>query len=142
MTDMLCLCGRIYKDKFTESNYKEKDWLAKAIQWYRKGFEVQPNIYAGINLATLLVVHGDQFSKSRELQTISKERDVCILFREMKSLLLVNTLHNLLGRKGSLERLSDYWDVATYFEISVLSDDYGKACAAAECMFKLNPQPW
>ena len=32
--DFLCLCGRIYKDKFIESDYSDNDCRDKAIHWW------------------------------------------------------------------------------------------------------------
>ncbi|KAG9329146.1 hypothetical protein JZ751_007474, partial [Albula glossodonta] len=68
--DMFCLCGRIYKDIFLDSDCKDTKNRDNAIQWYRKGFELQPTLYSGINLAVLLIVAGQQFESSIELRKI------------------------------------------------------------------------
>ncbi|XP_039103315.1 mitogen-activated protein kinase kinase kinase 15 [Hyaena hyaena] len=122
--DMLCLCGRIYKDIFLDSECKDGISRDRAIEWYRKGFELQSSLYSGINLAILLIVAGQQFETSIELRKIGVR------------------LNSLLGRKGSLEKMNNYWDVGQFFNVSMLANDVGKAVQAAERLFKLKPPVW
>uniref|UniRef100_A0AAX7UYS0 mitogen-activated protein kinase kinase kinase n=1 Tax=Astatotilapia calliptera TaxID=8154 RepID=A0AAX7UYS0_ASTCA len=121
--DMFCLCGRIYKDIFLDSDCKDTKNRDNAIQ-YRKGFELQPTLYSGINLAVLLIVAGQQFESSMELRKIGVR------------------LNSLLGRKGSLEKMNNYWDVGQFFTVSMLASDIPKATQAAEKLFKLKPPVW
>ncbi|KAM9172812.1 mitogen-activated protein kinase kinase kinase 15 isoform 2-T2 [Pangshura tecta] len=122
--DMFCLCGRIYKDIFLDSDCKDTSSRDIAIEWYRKGFELQSSLYSGINLAVLLIVAGQQFETSIELRKIGVR------------------LNSLLGRKGSLEKMNNYWDVGQFFSVSMLASDIGKAVQAAEKLFKLKPPVW
>uniref|UniRef100_A0A3Q1LNJ3 mitogen-activated protein kinase kinase kinase n=1 Tax=Bos taurus TaxID=9913 RepID=A0A3Q1LNJ3_BOVIN len=122
--DMFCLCGRIYKDVFLDSDCKDDASRDSAIEWYRKGFALQPSLYSGINLAVLLIVAGQQFETSMELRKIGVR------------------LNSLLGRKGSLEKMNSYWDVGQFFSVSMLASDVGKAVQAAERLFRLKPPVW
>jgi mitogen-activated protein kinase kinase kinase 5 len=83
--DLVCLAGRIYKDKFILSNYEDRDSLDKCIEWYRKAFTTTPSEYSGINLMTMLRAKGEQFEHNEEMQQIAV------------------VLNSLLGRKGALK---------------------------------------
>ncbi|CAN0150395.1 unnamed protein product [Lampetra fluviatilis] len=123
-SDMLCLCGRIYKDKFMDSGCSDTESRDSALEWYRKAFDVEPSLYSGIHLASLLIASGQDFEGSPELRKIGMK------------------LNSLLGRKGSLEKLSSYWDVGLFMAVSLLAGDHAKATQAADKLYRLHPPPW
>ncbi|XP_026719308.1 mitogen-activated protein kinase kinase kinase 6 [Athene cunicularia] len=122
--DLLCLCGRIYKDMFIDSGLTDTETRDRALYWYNKAFEVEPSLHAGINAAVLLVAAGHQFETSVQLQQIGVK------------------LSCLQGRKGSPEELRYYWDVGFCLGAGILANDLGKVIQASEKLYKLNAPGW
>uniref|UniRef100_G1PLN6 mitogen-activated protein kinase kinase kinase n=1 Tax=Myotis lucifugus TaxID=59463 RepID=G1PLN6_MYOLU len=121
---MFCLCGMIYKDIFLDSHCKDNASRDSAIEWYRKGFELQSSLYSGINLSILLIVAGQQFETSMELRKIGIQ------------------LSSMLGRKGRLEKMNNYWDVGQFLSVTMLANNVEKSIQAAEQLFRLKPPVW
>ncbi|CAH8564084.1 unnamed protein product [Schistosoma turkestanicum] len=122
--DMYGLFGRIQKDRFMDSCGEDKEALDLAIQGYREGLKIDANEYLLVNVATLLVIKG------MDLETSAEMRKIC------------NTLNLRVGQKGNISTINDYWDVATLFEVRVISEDYAGAVQAVERMYLLDPPDW
>lgn len=52
------------------------------------------------------------------------------------------TLSTLLGRKGSLEKMKDYWDVGFYLGANILANEQRKVILASEKLYRLNAPVW
>lgn len=52
------------------------------------------------------------------------------------------TLSTLLGRKGSLEKMKDYWDVGFYLGANILADEHRKVIMASDKLYRLNAPVW
>ncbi|KAJ3597248.1 hypothetical protein NHX12_000776, partial [Muraenolepis orangiensis] len=123
-SDAYCLCGRIYKDMFIGSGFTDHDSREQACYWYGKAFEVEPSLHSGIHNVVLLMAAGHEFDTSIELRKIGV------------------TLSSLLGRKGSLEKMQDYWDVGLYLGASILANEHKKVIEASEKLYRLNAPIW
>uniref|UniRef100_A0A674DS21 mitogen-activated protein kinase kinase kinase n=1 Tax=Salmo trutta TaxID=8032 RepID=A0A674DS21_SALTR len=119
-SDVHCLCGRIYKDMFMSSGFKDHRSRDQACYWYGKAFETEQTLHSGINNVVLLMAAGHEFDTSIELRKIGV------------------TLSSLLGRKGSLEKMQDYWDVGFYLGASILANEHRKVIEASEKLYRLN----
>ncbi|KAI4897447.1 hypothetical protein NFI96_022307 [Prochilodus magdalenae] len=123
-SDVYCLCGRIYKDMFLSSVFMDTHSRDQACYWYGKAFEMEPSLHSGINYVILLMAAGHEFDTSIELRKIGV------------------TLSSLLGRKGSLEKMQDYWDVGFYLGAGILANEHKKVIEASEKLYRLNAPMW
>uniref|UniRef100_A0A672H198 mitogen-activated protein kinase kinase kinase n=1 Tax=Salarias fasciatus TaxID=181472 RepID=A0A672H198_SALFA len=123
-SDVYCLCGRIYKDMFMSSGFTDQRSRDQACYWYGKAFETEPTLHSGINSVVLLMAAGHEFETSIELRKIGV------------------TLNTLLGRKGSLEKMKDYWDVGFYLGANILTKEHKKVIEASDKLYRLKAPIW
>ncbi|KAJ8405064.1 hypothetical protein AAFF_G00329850 [Aldrovandia affinis] len=123
-SDVFCLCGRIYKDMFLSSGFTDTASRDLACYWYAKAFESEPTLHSAINNVVLLMAAGHEYDSSIELRKIGV------------------TLSSLLGRKGNLEKMQDYWDVGFYLGANILSNEHKKVIEASEKLYKLKAPLW
>ncbi|XP_061814603.2 mitogen-activated protein kinase kinase kinase 5 [Nerophis lumbriciformis] len=124
VSDVYCLCGRIYKDMFISSGFTDQHSRDQACYWYGKAFETEHTIHSGINNVVLLMAAGHEFDTSIELRKIGV------------------TISTLLGRKGSLEKMKDYWDVGFYLGANILANVHRKVIEASDKLYKLKAPIW
>ncbi|XP_053289085.1 mitogen-activated protein kinase kinase kinase 5 isoform X1 [Pleuronectes platessa] len=123
-SDVYCLCGRIYKDTFMSSAFTDQSSRDQACYWYGRAFETEPTLHSGINNVVLLMAAGHEFDTSIELRKLGV------------------TLSSLLGRKGSLEMMRDYWDVGFYLGANILVNEHRKVIEASEKLYRLKAPIW
>ncbi|KAF7708726.1 mitogen-activated protein kinase kinase kinase 5 [Silurus meridionalis] len=123
-SDVYCLCGRIYKDMFLSSGFKDEYCRDQACYWYGRAFKMEPSLHSGINNVVLLMAAGHEFDSSVQLRKIGV------------------TLSSLLGRKGSLEKMHDYWDVGFYLGAGILANEHKKVIDASEKLYRLKAPMW
>uniref|UniRef100_A0A672ZRK6 mitogen-activated protein kinase kinase kinase n=1 Tax=Sphaeramia orbicularis TaxID=375764 RepID=A0A672ZRK6_9TELE len=123
-SDVYCLCGRIFKDIFMSSGFTDHRSRDQACYWYGKAFETEPTLHSGINSVVLLMAVGHEFDTSIELRKIGV------------------TINTLLGRKGSLEKMKEYWDVGFYLGANILVNEYRKVIDASEKLYRLKAPIW
>ncbi|XP_053736714.1 mitogen-activated protein kinase kinase kinase 5 [Synchiropus splendidus] len=123
-SDVYCLCGRVYKDMFMSSGFTDQHSRDQACYWYGRAFETEPTLHSGINNVVLLMAAGHEFETSIELRKIGV------------------TISSLLGRKGSLEKMKQYWDVGFYLGANILANEHRKVIEASEKLYKLKAPIW
>ena len=117
------LLGSVYKNRADEAREGNNplmalSYLHAAIDWYRKGFLADPrDFYPGVNLCTLLAIEGSEQSQDELKRTLP-----AVVFA--------------VSRLGGVAA-SDYWTVATVFELAVLGNDWATATQATIRMASL-----
>ena len=122
------LLGRIYKSQWltavqAQDARRSRQFLAKAVDAYRRGFEADwREIYPGVNAVTLLDVQGDKDALA------AKER-------------LLPVVRFAAEQKLRALRPT-YWDHATLLEVAVLGDDTETADTVLDDALAASSESW
>jgi hypothetical protein len=122
------LMARVFKDRFAETRsadpFLASGYLQQAIEWYRRGFLADPReYYPGVNLCTLLAIDGGDEALAELRRTLP-----AVVFA--------------VGRLGGIAS-TDYWVVASAFELAIAGNDWPLATRALSRMRTLaRTQPW
>jgi hypothetical protein len=122
------MIGRIYKSRWQEASEaqdvgKARQFLVKAVDAYRRGFEADwRDVYPGVNAVTLLEVKGDKAALAL------KER--------MLPVVRFAAEQKLQGAHPS------YWDHATVLELAVLAGDVDGANDEMDDVLSTYSETW
>jgi hypothetical protein len=122
------MIGRIYKSRWQEASeahapLKARQFLVKAVDAYRRGFEADwREVYPGVNAVTLLEVKGDP--------------DALALKERMLPVVRFAAEQKLQGAHPS------YWDHATVLELAVLVGDLEAANDEMDDVLSTYTETW
>lgn len=114
------ILGRIHKERW-KSDRLAAD-LDAAIDYYRRGFELQPSdLYAAFNVVSLRYLRGDPI----------EDPDTADLIRQLK---------DLLGNQLQDKR-AEFWVLNTALELAVIERDWSTANSALSRALETGPSP-
>jgi tetratricopeptide (TPR) repeat protein len=122
------ILGRIYKDRYEQAKAENDSVgaaanLARALHYYRAGFDKDPrDYYPGINVVTLLLQRDDDAARA-ELEEI------------------VPRVRAAVQEKLEAGHL-DFWDLATDLQLAAVARDWPRAEEAARLAAEQAPSPW
>jgi len=120
------LLGRVYKDRCQaddESRLAKSGFMEKAINAYTRGFEAEPmDYYPGVNAITLLLIKNDTDSAAE--------------INRLLPLVMFAVL-----RQGGADS-SDYWTLATVFELAMVGKDTRLATKVLPRLLSTDAKNW
>ena len=115
------ILGRIYKDRYLAT--EEQEDLDSAIEFYKLGFEKQPNdYYPGVNVVTLLLQRKDETAKHQLEAILPRVREA--VSNKMR------------------EGLVGYWELATALHLACVAREWEEAIALAHQAIEQSPSSW
>lgn len=122
------ILGRIHKDRYEQALAHgdaagAAEHLARALQCYRQGFELNPaDFYPGINVVNLLQQQDDDAARAELAQVLPRVREA-------------------VRHKLDAER-PDFWILASDLQLAAIAGDWAQAERSADQALALAPPGW